>query len=57
VSKKFPQLTFIDKATYVKQNGDLMDICLVKGDTKDIKEVTRFLRKHKLVINAIFSEK
>jgi len=52
VSKKFPHLTFIDNAAYVKPNGDLMDICLVKGDTKDIKEVTKFLRNHKSVISA-----
>ena len=52
VSKKFPQLTFIDNAAYVKPNGDLMDICLVKGDTEDLKKVTKFLRKHKTVISA-----
>ncbi len=57
VSKKFPQLTFIDNAAYVKPNGDLMDICLVKGETKHIKEVTKFLRKHKCVINARIVEK
>jgi predicted DNA binding protein len=52
VSKRFPQLTFIDNAAYVKPNGDLMDICLVKGDIKKLKEVTKFLRKHKTVISA-----
>jgi len=41
----------------VKPNGDLMDICLVKGDTKDIKEVTKFLRRHKSVTNARIVEK
>ena len=57
VSKNFPQLTFIDSAAYVKPNGDLMSICLVKGDTKGIKEVTKFLRKHKTVISARIFER
>lgn len=52
VSKEFPNLTFIDNAAYVKPNDDLMDICLVKGDKKDFKKVTKFLRKLKTVINA-----
>ncbi len=50
VSKKFPQLTFIDNAAYVKPNGDLMDVCFIKGNSKYFKKVIKFLRSHKSVL-------
>ena len=51
VSRNFPQLTFIDSALYTKPNGDLMEICLAKGNTEDIKGVAGFLRRDKLVVD------
>jgi predicted DNA binding protein len=51
VSKEFPQLTFVDKAIFPKPNGDLTEICLVRGRTEDIKKVAGFLRGHKTVVS------
>ena len=51
VSRNFPDLTFVDSAFYTKPNGDLIEICLVRGNTEDIKRVAGFLRRDKLVVD------
>jgi predicted DNA binding protein len=51
VSSGFPQLTFVDKAIFPNPKGDLMEMCLVRGNIEDIRKVAGFLRGHKSVVS------
>jgi len=51
VSKQFSKHEFFDNAAYVKPDGNLMNVCFVKGNSKDFYKILNYLRSHKTTKN------